>query len=336
MSTEKTEQSAESTDNLSILDTFDIEEPPSHPGEEPTAEAEPLEGASEDEASDEVAAEVAGESEAAEENEVEPDAAEAAKEETEEASVEPESTEFVDGSAKTRLRDGTEITIAELKKRADGETIREREAKLDAELSQITEQSQSYQKAIEDTVNWLERQLPPEPDQALLDRDPILYLQQKEAHDAAVKRLNHFRQQGEIERAAREQEQLKVHQKWMDEQEKVAKATFPELANPETAKPLLERVRRAPSLFELMPKDVPQKVMSAWEIEVLDAAVRWKELQASKAKVQEKAKKAPPAAAAGRRQSQQERSAHNLQDDLAELRRTGSKKLGEDILSRFA
>ena len=137
--------------------------------------------------------------------------------------------EFVHGNAKTRLRDGTEITVAELKKRADEATdFRRRQSEFDAKqrefetkAAQIAQQEQLFTNTINQAINVLQQTLPEEPDPKLFETDPIAFFQQKHQRDsklAEISRLTAAKQHADQEAQAKQQEAFRDHLKREQEQ----------------------------------------------------------------------------------------------------------------------
>ncbi|MFN3169287.1 MAG: hypothetical protein ACE37E_01185 [Hyphomicrobiales bacterium] len=268
----------------------------------------------------------------------EPETAEAADGGDASDAADPETApkQYVESDALTRLRDGSEVTIGELKKRADGEAIREREAQIEAERQRVSQQSDYFQRAIDQAMGVIEARLTPPPDARLLQDDPIGYMMQKEQRERELADLQNLQQQKQQHEAQREQETRAAAKEEYDRQIARAKEVIPELGNPETARSIVEKISRAPEVYPDMPKDAPQRISTSWEMEILRDALAYRDLQAAKTKVQEKVKDVPPVQPAGRRVSGNERRDQSLKEDLAKLKRTGDRSLGEDILSRFS
>lgn len=174
----------------------------------------------------EAEAEAAG-TEPAEEAPAEAETEEGEAEET--AQAEEAVDDYVHGNAKTRLRDGTEITVAELKKRADEATeFRRRQAEFDAQkrefetkAAQVAQQEQLFTTTISQAINALQQTLPPEPDQKLLETDPIAFFQlehQRNAKLAELNRLTAAKQHADQEAQAKQAEAFRDHLKQEQEQ----------------------------------------------------------------------------------------------------------------------
>lgn len=325
---------------MSILDTFNTPPNPSHPGEV-EAEAPDLEQESKEEVEDVSAdAQDVDDQPVEEAADVEP---EGDTEEAEETVSEPDDTQtqYVESDAKTRLRDGTEITIGELKKLADGTEVRTRMAEVESQRTQIAQQTEHFRNTLEQAIAVVSAKLPPAPSADMLQEgsdkyDPIGYMQQKQLRDNAVVELNQLTQARSQQLQQEQQSATQEQEAYFDQQQELAAKVIPELGKPETAAAFVKMLKDAPTHYPNMPKDIPTRISSAWEMEVLRDALHWKDLQASKAKVREKVKDVPPVQPAGRRVSTNEAGKESLRTDLSELRKTGDRRLGESILSRFS
>jgi hypothetical protein len=122
---------------------------------------------------------------------------------------EPEADKLVHGNAKTRLSDGTVVAVADLKKSLG--KLREYEAKLPdlsayeqrvrAQAAELAQQQQLLQRALPVALETARSNIPPPPDQSLLQTDPIAHYEQMQAHQAGVMRVR----QMEAAAAARNQ-----------------------------------------------------------------------------------------------------------------------------------
>jgi hypothetical protein len=169
-------------------------------------------------------------------SEDEPEVEEADTAEADEAEATPEpddepEEEVLHGNAKTRLRDGTVVAIADLKKaydeakeyRAKQSDYEAKAKEFEAKQATITQQEQFFTQTVQHAKTILEASMPPEPDEALREADPIEYFLRKDARDRKIlewRRLDHAQkvqaQKAEAERTeqvrsqvAREMELLK-------------------------------------------------------------------------------------------------------------------------------
>lgn len=182
-----------------------------------------------------------------------------AEEETEEAA--DENTEEEDGpgvaaggkfaadTANVRLKDGTVISVQDLKRgflsqqsftRGTQENAKEREA-LAAKQAEVEQHARSLQEQRDFILQVAQQYVPQPPDRSLLDRnspnfDPITYAAMKAEYDDRVEALNklHHGSKAEQEKAAKEQERLN-NEKRAAEAQRLVEA-MPDLAKPDVQK----------------------------------------------------------------------------------------------------
>lgn len=195
-----------------------------------------------------------GQDEATEETEAEGEEAEA--EETEEA-TEEESKEEEDGpgydqgkfaadTAKVRLKDGTTISVQDLKRgylsqssftRGTQENAREREA-LTSQKAEIEQTAQSLKAQRDFLLQVSQQYLPHPPDESLLNQnsaayDPIRYMAEKADYDRRVGTLTQLQQTSQAEQARMTEEQQRQQKEKHDREAKLLMDAMPELKKPE-------------------------------------------------------------------------------------------------------
>ena len=120
------------------------------------------------------------------------------------------------GNMRTRLRDGRELTVSELKKLVDeaGE-LRVRQQRYEAEESQraiaaqrIQQQAQQFEQGIQAAIAIMQENMPPVPDRRLLTTDPIEFITQKENYEAAKAKLTGLVNQQQAARLHAQQQML--------------------------------------------------------------------------------------------------------------------------------
>jgi len=119
--------------------------------------------------------------------------------------------DYVHGNARTRLRDGSTVTVGELKKLADEardfrrqqDEFNAKRQELEAKAAQTAQQEQLFASTIQQAIAALQHTLPPEPDAALKRTDPIAYFLEKDERDAKLHEINRMQQtqQAEAEQA---------------------------------------------------------------------------------------------------------------------------------------
>jgi hypothetical protein len=192
--------------------------------------------------------------EATEETEAEGDEPEA--EETEEA-TEEEATEEEDGpgyeqgkfaadTANVRLKDGTVISVQDLKRgylsqasftRGTQENAKERET-LASQKAEVEQYARTLQEQRDFILQISQQFLPPSPDESLLDGsspnyDPLRYMAQKADYDKKVGVLTKLQQTAQADQARVEQEQQRQRKDLHDREAKLLLQAMPELERPE-------------------------------------------------------------------------------------------------------
>ena len=185
-----------------------------------------------------------------EEAEGEPEAeTEEATEETEEETDGPQeydSGKFAADTAKTVLKDGTTISVQELKRgylaqaaftRGTQENAREREA-LTSQKAEIEQYARSLQEQRDFLLQVSQQFLPTPPDDSLLDAsspsyDPLRHMSLKADYDRRTGQLTHLQGITKAEQARMKQEQERTQKELRDREAKLLIEAMPELKKPE-------------------------------------------------------------------------------------------------------
>lgn len=189
-----------------------------------------------------------GEPAEAEGEEPEAEGGEPTEDDTAEEKADPnyESGKFAADTANVRMKDGSVISVQELKRgwtsqqsftRGTQENAKEREA-LASQKAEAEQYARTLQQHRDFLLQASQHFIPQPPDKALLDQNsasfnPIAYFQQKEEYDNRVAILNQLQEQAKSEqdRVAREQGGQKQKQR-AEEGKKLLEA-MPELSKPE-------------------------------------------------------------------------------------------------------
>jgi hypothetical protein len=251
--------------------------------------------------------------------------------------ADPEAPEYLHGNARTRLRDGTEVTIGELKKAYDeAREFRVKQADIDAKQrdfeakqAQIAQQEQHFAQTVAQAKAILEANFPPEPDFAAYERgdiDVITLNEQQAKRASAEKKWRELNgaQQRQAQKVQQEQaEQAKQH---VAREFETLKEKLPELRTDEGFKAFkTEVLDAAPKHFGFTPEEIAN-IVDHRALLVIKDALAYRKLQAEKAKVLAKVKEAPPVQAAppARRVSPAERKAEGKSELFQQVRKTGS------------
>ncbi len=243
---------------------------------------------------------------------------------------------------KYRLADGTEVTRDEIEEwrrgslrqadytRKTTELADSRKA-VEASRAELTQKSETFNQRIDLATELLKANLPQEPDLALLQSDPMEYVQQKAIFDQRreqLQRLIGAKQQHEAEigqqRAAERQQYL------TQEMERLGHA-WPEFADPEKRKAVSTDLVNGLQTYGFTPQELGD-VADHRMLLVARDAIAYRKLMAKKPKADAKAKDAPPVQKPGRRPGPQEAEGRPRKERMERLRKSGSIQDGADVL----
>jgi hypothetical protein len=272
------------------------------------------------------------------EPDVEADQAEPSQDEAEAASdAEPEAELVLHGNAKTRLRNGQEVTIGDLKKRweeaeeykARLPEFETRQREIEQKAQAIAAQEQLFTNSIQQAQEILRANFPPKPDYTAVERgevDIITYQEQVAKYNHAAEKwqqLGRAKQAHEQQAQQRQSEELK---QTIAREVELLREKMPSLRSDEGFKAFREDIlTRAPKEFGIAPEKLAS-IKDHTELMVLHDALAYRKLQAEKAKVAAKVKDVPPVQvqAPGRRASPAEKQAQVVKTGFERLRQTGS------------
>jgi hypothetical protein len=182
----------------------------------------------------------------------EPEAEETEEESEEEAKEEEpdgpgyESGKFAADTANVRLKDGTVISVQDLKRgflsqasftRGTQENAKERET-LASQKAEVEQYARSLQEQRDLVLQLSQQFLPPPPDEALLDQhsasyDPLRYMAQKADYDKRVGVLSKLQTATQADQARVAKEQQREQQELKKREADLLLETMPELKKPE-------------------------------------------------------------------------------------------------------
>jgi hypothetical protein len=187
--------------------------------------------------------------------EAEPEGDEPAEEETEDAQEEePEQEEdgpqddagrFVADSGKVKLKDGSVISVQDLKRgylsqasftRGTQENARERET-LTSQKAELEQHARTLQAERDFILRASQQFLPQPPDESLLDQrstayDPIRYMTEKAEYDKKVGALQQLQYTAQVEQTRTVQEQQRQQQQLREKEAQRLLEAMPELKKP--------------------------------------------------------------------------------------------------------
>jgi hypothetical protein len=288
--------------------------------------------------------------EATEEDEAEGEEPEA--EETEEAADETEEEDgpeevtggkFAADTANVRLKDGTVISVQELKRgflaqqsftRGTQENAKERET-LAAKQAEVEQHARSLQEQRDFILQVAQQYVPQPPDRSLLDRnspnfDPISYAAMKAEYDDRVDALNklHHGSKAEQEKAAKEQERKNLEMR-AAEAERLVKA-IPDLAKPEAQKKFWAESTETMAKYGYSAEEMAETYDHRAYLVMRDLNAYQKALKRIPAVKEDIQKK--PVLQGKRRMDPKEKTSRDRQARHEQLRKTGSFESGVGAL----
>lgn len=265
----------------------------------------------------------------AQETEAQEDDAEAEYSEDVEADDEEETQEQAP-SKYTVISDGKEIevTLDDLKRSFSGQAYIQKgmqeaaEArKASAELFQTLQAEQSKFMQVVQSIQEHGFKAPPQaPDIAMMDKDPIGYMQADARYrkDAAEYQAQQYQIQQTA--AAHRQMQDRAMAEFVAEQGKVLQSRIPEFADANKAREITGKIRNTASEGYGFTDQELSGIVDARQVLVLHDAMKWRELQAARTK---KAPEAPKSIKPVMRRTEPQQIVRKKQIDAA--RRTGGK-----------
>jgi len=163
-------------------------------------------------------------------------------------------------------------------------------------------------------VNWAQLQ---QTDPAQFAQTLLGFQQRQAMLDQVAKQIG-------TERQTQQQAQAQQHQAWLTEQKQLLEAKLPEWGDEKTRKAAInEIVEVGGKVYGFNAEDIG-KLTDHRDILVLNDAIRWQKLQASKAQVLNKVRNAPKLLKPGSAQSTQDRAGAASNEARAKLRKSGN------------
>jgi hypothetical protein len=236
----------------------------------------------------------------------------------------------IHGNTKLRLRDGSFVTVGELKKNfAELREIPKRSEELSAQAKQfearqakIAEQERVFNSVLPQAMAVLQANIPPLPTPDTWEMDPIAAIQQERAHNEAVGRLRMMQsaavqrqQQIQQETAAeREARLMQAHETLMRE--------MPQLKDEKVRTTFLQDMMSVAKAAGFNEKEV-NAIDDPRIFKILEKSIKYDKLMAQKPKPDAPVKQAIPPQAPGRRVTTGERKNSDIESRMSALRSNG-------------
>lgn len=258
---------------------------------------------------------------------------------------EPSQDETESEPTRYRLPDGTEVTADEVEEWRKGhlrqsdytrkaQELAEKRKATEEREAHIAQQAQYFDQTMPIVMQIAQSRIPPAPDPKLMDTDLVGYMQQKEAHDAAMREVQELQGAYDYRQQQIQQEQARVQQEQMQNAQAELVRMMPELKDPAKVKALRTEFETALPNYGYTAEDV-NHLTDPRQVSILKKAIAYDKLMANKPKAIDKAKDAPPVQKPGRRSSPKEAHAKARQEQMAKLRKTGSRHDGQAMLRQM-
>lgn len=251
--------------------------------------------------------------------------------------------EAVAETPRVRLKDGSEVTLDEVEDWRKG-TLRQSDytrktqelatsrKEIEQRHAAIAEQQQHFSQAIDVAMKVVEARMPSPPDTSMLEMDPIGYIQQKEAYEAAVSEMASLVRAKNENDAKTKAEQKRTFDNWASKEHETLLDRLPDLKDPKRAKAFLDEVSTALPEYGFAKEDLAN-LYDHRLVLVLRDAVAYRKLKAATPKALDKAKDAQPVQQPGRRSSPDDARVKAMQENRQKLRKTGDKRVGQKLIA---
>lgn len=254
--------------------------------------------------------------------------------------AEPESDQgrFVASNGKVKLPDGTVSTVSELLQghlrdrdyRQKTMELSEHRKAFETQSQTVKQRETQLQQQAEYVTGLLKAIIPAAPDPQMADPnspnyDPLRYQAAEVAHRQWAAHIDYLhRQKQQAEQASqaetKAQRDKRANEEWAAATEKL---TF--LKDQKRLDAFVADVKKYGTQYGYSDKEIAEAGMDHRQLVILDKAMRWDKLQASKAGVQKKVEGRPPVQRGGKRLSPAENRSRSASDAIDRLKQSGSE-----------
>lgn len=263
----------------------------------------------------------------------------------------PDEPEFKGGrfaadDAKVRLDDGSTITIAELKRNNlyqrdyTGKTtaLAEERKQFDARKSEVDQQAQSLEQALQYVTWYAENYLPkaPEPVDPRVDPHGFqLYQEARQKYDDEQRVRAYFQQQMQAMSQQKQQEAEKAKRDLASREMTILKSKDALFRDDAKGRAWFQRAQElAGEYYGFAPQEIAGAILDHRLVGVLRDALRYRAQKAKAATVKDEVRR-PVIAPAGRRQEPGAQATRQRQARSEQLRKTGTLEAGVAALMDF-
>jgi hypothetical protein len=251
---------------------------------------------------------------------------------------------FVGDDAKVRLADGRTVTVGELRSgsmmQADytrkTQELAEQRRSVEARQAEFEQHAQAIHAQRELAMLVLQQNVPPAPDPALLREDPVGFMEAKTAREAWEQQMSGLLQAHQAEQQRISQQSVEQTRARIAEEAEKLFSVIPELRDEGKRNRWSADLRDTARHYGFTDDDLAS-VMDHRVLRLATDAMRYRRIEANRAKSAEKAQGKPPAQpiGTGPRQSPQANAARAKDELRREVRRTGRLDDGAKAISNL-
>lgn len=250
--------------------------------------------------------------------------------------------QFAPKNAKVTLRDGSVLSVEDLKRGYLPQEERTEFERLRAEVRETGGQRETlsrYQGELESYANSLAQQrdfllqaaqmfLPQEPDDSLLESDPIGYWQEKARYDKQAKALNQLQFQRQQDSGRMTEKQQAEYQKRVQQEARKLVETFPEYRDQRVYQQAWSETLDVMQEYGYSPEEVAKASVDHRLYKIYRDLVKLKKAQKAAPKVSQELAAKPKLMQGGKRMDPKAKISRERQARFEALRKTGDFEAG--------
>lgn len=261
----------------------------------------------------------------------------------EELEAAPEAAgQFVSPKGKVKLPDGSVVPVEELIQgnlrdrdyRQKTMELAESRKAHEAQSSAVKQKETQLSEQADYVVRLIKSIIPSPPDPALLNTDPVAYMQQEAQVKQWAAHLNHLQQQQQQAKTAGQAEAETAMKETISREWNALQEALPELKDANRVKAFASDIQKFGAEYKFTPEEIQQSALDHRQVLVLRDAIAWRKLQANKGKIAAKVEGRPPVQRAGNRQAPGVQNSRQTRAAMDRLNSSG--KLADGVAALLA
>lgn len=247
------------------------------------------------------------------------------EQEADEEPAQPTYTVKVDGKVK-------QVTLDELRRGYSGqafiqqgmEQLAEARKAMQAEYQSLQSEKQQIAEVMGKVQSGQGLTPPKPPAKELLNSDPIGYMQAKVEYEEQLAEYQRVQAQYQQIRQQDVQRTAAQHQAYLQQQLQILQQAVPELADPKRAPAYRDKMLQAGQNYYGFDQTELGAIADARYLNVLNDAIKYRELQAARGEVDQKAQNARPVVKPGVKRTERSSQQKKVREAASRMRQTGS------------